>query len=69
VIVMADTAKIGDPHVSVGLVQESVQLAGGIGITEEYAVSHLLRRVRVDEQLHGDAQRHLAAFAAAPDNI
>lgn len=46
--------------------QEAVQLHGGIGITEEYAVSHYLRRVRVNEQLHGSAEAHLLAFAATP---
>jgi alkylation response protein AidB-like acyl-CoA dehydrogenase len=48
------------------LAQDAVQLHGGIGITEEYAVSHCLRRVRVDEQLHGNAADHLARFAAEP---
>lgn len=45
--------------------QEAVQLHGGIGITEEYAVSHCLRRARVDEQLWGSAEWHFMAFAAA----
>ncbi|CAN5654175.1 acyl-CoA dehydrogenase [soil metagenome] len=45
--------------------QEAVQLHGGIGITEEYAASHYLRRARVDEQLWGSAERHFIAFAAA----
>lgn len=45
-------------------VQEAVQLHGGIGITEEYAISHYLRRVRVDEQLYGTTEQHLLAFAA-----
>lgn len=43
--------------------QEAVQLHGGIGITEEYAVSHYLRRVRVDEQLYGAGDQHFRAFA------
>lgn len=45
--------------------QEAVQLHGGIGITEEYAASHCLRRARVDEQLWGSAERHFMAFSAA----
>lgn len=44
--------------------QEAVQLHGGIGITEEYAASHYLRRVRVDEQLYGAGEQHFLAFAA-----
>jgi len=45
--------------------QEAVQLHGGIGITEEYAISHYLRRARVNEQLHGSTAHHLQAFATA----
>ena len=45
------------------LAQEAVQLHGGIGITEEYAVSHCLRRVLVDEQLFGRSAEHLQRFA------
>jgi alkylation response protein AidB-like acyl-CoA dehydrogenase len=48
------------------LLQEAVQLHGGIGITEEYALSHYLRRVRVDEQLYGSAEQHLRQFSALP---
>jgi alkylation response protein AidB-like acyl-CoA dehydrogenase len=48
------------------LLQEALQLHGGIGITDEYALSHYLRRVRVDEQLFGSAERHLQQFAAMP---
>lgn len=48
------------------LAEEAVQLHGGIGITEEYAVSHCLRRILVDEQLFGSAREHLRRFAARP---
>lgn len=45
--------------------QEAVQLHGGIGVTDEYAASHYLRRARVNEQLWGSAEQHFLAFAAA----
>ena len=45
------------------LAQEAVQLHGGIGITEEYGVSHCLRRSMVDEQLFGGVRSHLQQFA------
>lgn len=45
------------------LAQEAVQLHGGIGITEECAVSHCLRRILVDEQLFGSTREHLRRFA------
>jgi len=48
------------------LAQEAVQLHGGIGITEECAVSHCLRRILVDEQLCGSTRDHLRSFAASP---
>jgi len=44
--------------------QEAVQLHGGIGITEEYAVSHCLRRALVDERWFGSSHDHLQRFAA-----
>jgi len=49
------------------LLQALVQVSGGIGITDEYALSHWLRRVRVDEQLTGSAEQHLQRFAALAD--
>ncbi|MCM2346933.1 MAG: acyl-CoA dehydrogenase family protein [Acidovorax soli] len=47
------------------LTQEAVQLHGGIGITEEYAISHYLRRARVNEQWYGSTEHHLQAFTKA----
>jgi len=42
----------------------AIQLHGGIGMTEEYAVGHSLRRIHVMDQLFGDADAHAAALAA-----
>ena len=42
----------------------AVQIHGGIGMTEEYAVGHCLRRVVVMDQLFGDADAHIARRAA-----
>ncbi len=39
---------------------------GGIGMTEEYAVGHYLRRVLVLDQLHGDTQYHLGCLEGRP---
>ena len=47
-------------HVS----QESVQLHGGMGMTEELKVSHTFRRLTVIAQQFGDADHHLERFAA-----
>jgi pimeloyl-CoA dehydrogenase small subunit len=44
--------------------QEAIQLHGGIGMTNEYAVGHYFKRVTVIDQLYGDADTHLAALAA-----
>lgn len=43
--------------------QQAVQLHGGIGMTDEYAVGHTLQRLTVIDQLMGDADTHLAALA------
>ena len=43
--------------------QESVQLHGGMGMTEEMKVSHTFRRLTVLAQRFGDADHHLARYA------
>jgi pimeloyl-CoA dehydrogenase small subunit len=44
--------------------QNAVQLHGGIGMTEEYAVGHYFRRVMVIEHTFGDTAHHLSHLAA-----
>jgi alkylation response protein AidB-like acyl-CoA dehydrogenase len=43
--------------------QEAIQLHGGIGMTEEYAVGHYFKRVTMIDQMFGDADTHLAYLA------
>jgi len=43
--------------------QNAVQLHGGIGMTEEYAVGHYFRRVMVIENTFGDTAHHLSRLA------
>ena len=43
--------------------QNAVQLHGGIGMTEEYAVGHYFRRVMVIEHSFGDTGHHLSRLA------
>jgi pimeloyl-CoA dehydrogenase len=42
----------------------AVQLHGGIGMTEEYAVGHCLRRVTLIDQLFGDTEAQATRLAA-----
>ena len=60
-IVSAAKVRIADAcrHVS----QESVQLHGGMGMTEELKVSHTFRRLTTIAQQFGDADHHLERFA------
>jgi alkylation response protein AidB-like acyl-CoA dehydrogenase len=44
--------------------QESIQLHGGIGMSDELKVSHTFRRLTAIAQQFGDADHHLARFAA-----
>ena len=44
--------------------QESVQLHGGMGMSEEMKISHTFRRLTVLAQRFGDADHHLARYAA-----
>src|SRR5690606_6525399 len=43
--------------------QHAIQLHGGIGMTEEYAVGHCLRRVHVLDHLFGDADAQAVRLA------
>ncbi len=43
---------------------ETVQLHGGIGMTDALKASHTFRRLTLIAQQHGDADFHLARFAA-----
>jgi alkylation response protein AidB-like acyl-CoA dehydrogenase len=62
-VISAAKIKIADAarHVS----QEAVQLHGGMGMTEELKISHTFRRLTTIAQAFGDADHHLARFAAA----
>jgi len=43
--------------------QSAIQLHGGMGMTEEYAVGHYFKRLMVIEHTFGDTDYHLAAVA------
>ncbi|MCX7380551.1 MAG: acyl-CoA dehydrogenase family protein [Alphaproteobacteria bacterium] len=57
-------AKVGVGQAGRAVTQAAVQMHGGIGMTEEYAVGHYFRRVMTFEHLWGDCAWHLAALAA-----
>jgi pimeloyl-CoA dehydrogenase small subunit len=57
------TAKVGVGQAARFVSQNAVQLHGGIGMTEEYAVGHYFRRCMVIEHLFGDAAHHLSRLA------
>ena len=63
-LVSAARIRIADAsrHVS----QESVQLHGGMGMTEELKVSHTFRRLTLLAKRFGDADHHLQRFTAVP---
>ncbi|MBV8133407.1 MAG: acyl-CoA dehydrogenase family protein, partial [Alphaproteobacteria bacterium] len=56
-------AKVGVGQTSRFVAQSAIQLHGGIGMTEEYAVGHYFRRVMVIEHLFGDPTYHLSRLA------
>src|SRR5216684_1358025 len=57
-------AKVGVGQAARFVSQNAVQLHGGIGMTEEYAVGHYFRRVMVIEHTFGDTAYHLSCLAA-----
>ena len=60
--VSAAKVKIADAARQVS--QESVQLHGGMGMTEELKISHTFRRLTMIGQRFGDADHHLERYAA-----
>jgi pimeloyl-CoA dehydrogenase small subunit len=56
-------AKVGVGQAARFVSQNAIQLHGGIGMTEEYAVGHYFRRVMVIEHLFGDTAHHLSRIA------
>jgi alkylation response protein AidB-like acyl-CoA dehydrogenase len=62
-VISAAKVRIADAcrHVS----QESVQLHGGMGMSEELKVSHTFRRLTMIARQFGDADHHLERFARA----
>ena len=61
---MIAMAKVGYGQAARFVSQQAIQLHGGIGMTEEYAVGHYFRRCLVIEHSFGDTAYHLARLAA-----
>jgi pimeloyl-CoA dehydrogenase small subunit len=57
------TVKAGVGQAARFVSQNAVQLHGGIGMTEEYAVGHYFRRCMVIEHSFGDTGHHLSKLA------
>ena len=62
-VVSAAKVKVSDACRQVG--QESIQLHGGMGMTQEMKVSHTFKRLTVIAHAFGDADHHLERFAAS----
>ncbi len=63
--VSAAKARIADACRKIS--QESVQLHGGMGMSDEVKISHTFRRLTAIAQQFGDADHHLERFAALSD--
>lgn len=64
-IVSAAKARVADACRCVS--QESIQLHGGMGMSDELKVSHTFRRLTAIAQQFGDADHHLERFALLSD--
>ncbi len=65
-VVARTAAVVGKASRLVG--EEAVQLHGGIGVTEEYAVGHLLARLTAIEHTFGDTRHHLGTLSRRLDD-
>jgi alkylation response protein AidB-like acyl-CoA dehydrogenase len=57
----AQTGRLGR-----SLAEAAVQTHGGVGMTDELPVGHLLKRIVANDALFGDAELHLRLLGAAP---
>lgn len=57
----AQTGRLGR-----SLAEAAVQTHGGVGMTDELAIGHLLKRVLANDVLFGDAEQHLRRLGATP---
>jgi alkylation response protein AidB-like acyl-CoA dehydrogenase len=62
-IVSAAKARVGQTSLFVG--RQAVQLHGGIGCSDELAVSHYLKRLTMIDMAFGNADHHRARFSAS----
>ena len=46
------------------VVEETIQMHGGIGLTQEYGLAHLARRLAIVDQRFGDTLHHMGRFIA-----
>lgn len=68
--VQAGTADVKRAKIVVGrsarsVAHAAIQLHGGLGMSEEHAAGHCLRRVIVEDQLFGDPDTHAAELGAS----
>jgi len=61
-VVSAAKVRIADACRHIG--HEAIQLHGGMGMSDELKISHTFRRLTMIAQQFGDADFHLARFAA-----
>jgi alkylation response protein AidB-like acyl-CoA dehydrogenase len=61
-------AKVVIGHAGRFIGQQSIQLHGGMGMTEELSVSHLFKRLTAAEFMFGDTDTHLQKYAALTRN-
>ena len=61
----AAKARIGKAAKFIGA--QSVQLHGGMGMTEEYVIGHYYKRLTMIESRVGNVDYHLKRFAALAD--
>ena len=65
---IASAAKVRIADACRRVSQESIQLHGGMGMSDELKVSHTFRRLTAIAQQFGDADHHLERFAALSDS-
>ena len=61
-VVAMTKAKVGRVAKLAGL--EGVQMHGGVGMTDEYDIGLYLKRIRVVQELFGDANYHMEKIAS-----
>ena len=62
-------AKAYVDHAARNIAERCVQMHGGVGVTDEYALTHYVKRLTLGQILFGDRDEHLLRYTGSTPNL